>query len=53
MLGFPAKCSRCGTSLKKQVLGSNTFYYCRKCGCTTSVSASSTLSTATVGQVKA
>ncbi|HII00242.1 TPA: hypothetical protein HA351_00855 [Methanosarcinaceae archaeon] len=53
MLEFPTKCSRCGTLLKKQVLGSNTFYYCRKCGCTTSVSASSTLSTATVEQVKA
>ncbi len=53
MFEFPAKCSRCGTSLKKQVLGSNTFYYCRKCGCTTSASASSALSTANARQVKA
>jgi len=25
-------CSVCQTMLKRQVLGSNVFYYCRKCG---------------------
>ena len=29
-------CSLCQTSLKRQVLGSNVFYYCRKCGCISS-----------------
>jgi transcription initiation factor TFIIIB Brf1 subunit/transcription initiation factor TFIIB len=29
-------CSLCQTSLKRQVLGSNVFYYCRKCGCVSS-----------------
>ncbi|WP_082088089.1 MULTISPECIES: zinc finger domain-containing protein [unclassified Methanosarcina] len=37
MFEFPSKCARCGTPLKKQVIGSNNFYYCRKCGCTSSV----------------
>ncbi|HEY3361129.1 MAG TPA: hypothetical protein VGK06_04675 [Methanosarcina sp.] len=31
------ECIRCGTLLKKQVIGSNKFYYCRKCGCISSV----------------
>ncbi|HOW14392.1 hypothetical protein [Methanosarcina sp.] len=34
---FPGECIRCGTPIKKQVLGSNEFYYCRKCGCTSSI----------------
>ncbi|MCQ1534475.1 hypothetical protein FTO70_01940 [Methanosarcina sp. KYL-1] len=25
-------CSLCATRLKRQVMGSNVFYYCRKCG---------------------
>jgi len=29
-------CSVCQTSLKRQVLGSNVFYYCRNCGCVSS-----------------
>lgn len=29
-------CSICQTKLKRQVLGSNVFYYCRKCGCVSS-----------------
>jgi len=37
MFDLPPKCSRCGSPLKKQVIGSNNIYYCRKCGCTTSV----------------
>lgn len=36
MSEFPIECTRCGTPLKKQVIGSNEFYYCRKCGCTSS-----------------
>jgi len=32
MFEFSLKCTRCGALLKKQVLGSNEFYYCRKCG---------------------
>jgi len=41
MLESSIKCIRCGTPLKMQVIGSNVFYYCRKCGCTSSaVSAS-------------
>ncbi|WP_141706369.1 MULTISPECIES: zinc finger domain-containing protein [Methanosarcina] len=36
MFESSAKCVRCGTPLKKQVIGSNVFYYCRKCGCTSS-----------------
>ncbi|MHC1754638.1 MAG: zinc finger domain-containing protein [Methanosarcina sp.] len=42
MFDFPSKCVRCGTTLKKQVIGSNNFYYCRKCGCTSSVTSSVT-----------
>ena len=26
-------CTLCQTRLKRQVLGSNIFYYCRNCGC--------------------
>jgi hypothetical protein len=37
MFDLPPKCARCGSPLKKQVIGSNNFYYCRKCGCTSSV----------------
>ena len=29
-------CSACQTKLKRQVLGSNIFYYCRNCGCVSS-----------------
>jgi len=29
-------CSICQTKLKRQVLGSNVFYYCRNCGCVSS-----------------
>ncbi|RXA19654.1 hypothetical protein EQO05_08650 [Methanosarcina sp. MSH10X1] len=29
-------CGVCQTELKRQVLGSNTFYYCRSCGCVSS-----------------
>ncbi|RPJ72803.1 MAG: hypothetical protein EHM20_13280 [Alphaproteobacteria bacterium] len=29
-------CSVCQTKLKRQVLGSNVFYYCRNCGCVSS-----------------
>ncbi|AYK14442.1 hypothetical protein AOB57_003865 [Methanosarcina flavescens] len=29
-------CSVCQTKLKRQVLGSNIFYYCRNCGCVSS-----------------
>ncbi|MFZ2497896.1 MAG: hypothetical protein ACP5N0_07845 [Methanosarcina sp.] len=36
MSAFTTECTRCGTPLKKQVIGSNEFYYCRKCGCTSS-----------------
>ncbi|WP_082089291.1 zinc finger domain-containing protein [Methanosarcina horonobensis] len=37
MFDLPSKCVRCGTPLKRQVIGSNSFYYCRKCGCTSSI----------------
>ena len=37
MFKFSLECARCGTLLKKQVLGSNEFYYCRKCGSISSV----------------
>lgn len=30
------ECVRCGALLKKQVIGSNEIYYCRKCGSTSS-----------------
>ncbi|MDY9925619.1 zinc finger domain-containing protein [Methanosarcina sp.] len=42
MFDFPSKCVRCGTPLKKQIIGSNSFYYCRKCGSTSSVTSSVT-----------
>ncbi len=29
-------CTVCQTGLKRQVLGSNIFYYCRNCGCLSS-----------------
>ena len=29
-------CSLCKTRMKRQVLGSNIFYYCRHCGCLSS-----------------
>lgn len=29
-------CSVCQTKLKRQVIGSNVFYYCRNCGCVSS-----------------
>ena len=29
-------CIICQASLKRQVIGSNVFYYCRKCGCVSS-----------------
>lgn len=29
-------CNMCNTRLKRQVLGSNIFYYCRNCGCLSS-----------------
>ncbi|MDD2340488.1 MAG: hypothetical protein PHG79_09630 [Methanosarcina sp.] len=29
-------CNICQTKLKRQVLGSNTFYYCQNCGCVSS-----------------
>ncbi|HEY3362576.1 MAG TPA: hypothetical protein VGK06_12380 [Methanosarcina sp.] len=29
-------CSVCQTKLKRQVLGSNVFYYCKNCGCVSS-----------------
>jgi hypothetical protein len=32
MLEFSTACIRCGTPLKKQIIGSNEFYYCKKCG---------------------
>jgi hypothetical protein len=32
----PMFCSECQTKLKRQVLGSNIFYYCRNCGCVSS-----------------
>lgn len=35
---FSLECTRCGTLLKKQVIGSNKFYYCKKCGCISSAS---------------
>lgn len=38
---FPGECIWCGTPLKKQVLGLNKFYYCRKCGCTLSTAPAS------------
>ncbi|HIH74016.1 MAG TPA: hypothetical protein HA306_01595 [Methanosarcina sp.] len=37
MFNLSSKCIRCGTPLKKQIMGSNSFYYCRKCGCTSSI----------------
>ncbi|MGB9927867.1 MAG: hypothetical protein ACPK85_05620 [Methanosarcina sp.] len=37
MFELPEECVRCGTELKKQTIGSNEFYYCRKCGCTSSI----------------
>lgn len=30
------ECTLCGTLLKKQVIGSNEFFYCRQCGCISS-----------------
>lgn len=32
MFEFSLECTHCGTLLKKQILGSNEFYYCRRCG---------------------
>lgn len=32
MVELTLKCTHCGTLLKKQVLGSNELYYCKKCG---------------------
>jgi len=29
-------CSTCKSELKRQILGTNVFYYCRKCGCLSS-----------------
>jgi len=29
-------CTACKTILKRQILGSNVFYYCRNCGCVSS-----------------
>ncbi|AKB50073.1 hypothetical protein MSBRW_0820 [Methanosarcina barkeri str. Wiesmoor] len=29
---IPMFCSVCQTTLKRQVMGSNVFYYCRNCG---------------------
>ncbi|MCQ1537306.1 hypothetical protein FTO70_16830 [Methanosarcina sp. KYL-1] len=51
MLESLPKCIRCGTALKKQVLGSNTLYYCRKCGCTSSATAINTSAVASVQQM--
>jgi len=48
MFDFPSKCVRCGTPLKKQIIGSNNFYYCRKCGCTSSVASVSASTQAAV-----
>lgn len=31
-ISIPKFCSECGTLLKRQVMGSNVFYYCRSCG---------------------
>lgn len=31
-ISIPVFCSECGTRLKRQVMGSNVFYYCRSCG---------------------
>jgi hypothetical protein len=33
---FSMFCCTCKTKLKRQVLGSNIFYYCRSCGCLSS-----------------
>ncbi|WP_082091133.1 MULTISPECIES: zinc finger domain-containing protein [Methanosarcina] len=44
MFESSAKCVRCGTPLRKQVIGSNVFYYCKKCGCTSSAISASTSS---------
>lgn len=39
---FSIFCSICQTRLKRQVLGSNIFYYCRNCGCVISEACLST-----------
>jgi hypothetical protein len=45
MFEASAECIRCGTPLKKQTIGSNEFYYGRRCGCTSSVKFLSVLNT--------
>jgi len=37
MFEFSLEFTRCGTLLKKQLPGSNKFYYCRKCRSISSV----------------
>ncbi|AKB38215.1 hypothetical protein MSSAC_3625 [Methanosarcina siciliae C2J] len=32
----PTLCIECKTWLKRQVIGSNVFYYCKSCGCMSS-----------------
>jgi DNA-directed RNA polymerase subunit M/transcription elongation factor TFIIS len=39
MFELSLECTRCGALLKKQVIGSNKFYYCKKCGCISSSTA--------------
>ncbi|WP_410510033.1 hypothetical protein RSJ42_07910 [Methanosarcina hadiensis] len=51
MFNLPSKCVRCGTSLKRQIIGSNNFYYCRKCGCTSSTTAAGVSSQPAVQRV--
>jgi len=37
MLEFPVECVLCGEHLKKQVIRSNVFYYCSRCGSISSI----------------
>ncbi|HOA69839.1 MAG: hypothetical protein ACHQXK_00375 [Methanosarcina thermophila] len=52
MFESSVECVRCGTPLKKQVIGSNVFYYCRKCGCTSSAAFASVSSHSTAQLIK-
>ncbi|WP_164888433.1 hypothetical protein [Methanosarcina sp. MSH10X1] len=51
MFESTVECTRCGTPLKKQVIGSNIFYYCRKCGCTSTAAFASAPSQCTASQI--
>ncbi|AKB82208.1 hypothetical protein MSBR3_1630 [Methanosarcina barkeri 3] len=52
MFEFSFECTRCCTLLKKQILGSNEFYYCRKCGSISSAASMKVPAQSTNQQIK-